>query len=361
MLALTLASAGSVLAADPVKIGVTMPLTGNAAFNGQETVKGMQTAIALLNDKGGILGHQVELIVLDDKASPDEGVNAIKRLMSESHVNAIASSLNSSVGLAEEDVTANKILHVIAVASAAEIADKGYKNVFMLNTTSASKEAPLIDYMKTRVKKSALMVTNDDYGRGLVKMYQDAWKDDGPKIASANFFQLTESNFLSYLTKVKFENPDSLFVAAQSVQLATILKQAMQIGLKPKVIWTTGSSINPTTLRLGGDELNGVISSDNYLSSLDSSANKAFVAAFKAKFPGEEPQLFDSIGYDSIMITALAMDQAQSVDDWQKMAAAMHRISYEGPRGTITFDDKGRLNLKAFLIEVKNRQPVKLD
>jgi branched-chain amino acid transport system substrate-binding protein len=263
--------------------------------------------------------------------------------------------------LAQVDATNGKVLHVIVLASAPEITGKGYPNVFRVNTTSASKEAPLIEHMKTRVKKPAFMLTNDDYGRGLVKMYEDAWKDGGPKITSTNFFQLTESNFLPHLTKIKFENPDGLYIAAQAVQMTTILKQAAQIGLKPNIIWTVGASINATTQKLGGDSLNGVISSENYLPSLDTPANKEFLAAFKKQFPTDVPQFYHAVGYDSIMVIAQAMDKAQDASDWQKMAAAMRQLTYESPRGTITFDEKGQLKLETFLVEVKDGEPKKMN
>lgn len=358
--AFALGFAGAAFAADPIKIGVTMPLSGNVAFDGQTTVKGMETAVRAINAKGGVMGRPLELVTLDDKANPEEGVNAVKRLMSEDKVNAIASALNSSVGLAEVDATNGKVLHVIVLASAPAITDKGYPNVFRVNTTSASKEQPLVDYMKTKVKKPAFMVTNDDYGRGLVDMYKNAWKDGGPALTSANFFQLTETNFLSYLTKIKFENPDGLYVAAQAVQLTTILKQAAQIGLKPNVIWTVGASINATTEKLGGASLNGVISSDNWLPSLESPANKAFLAAFKEAFPEDQPQFYHAVGYDSIMVIALAMEKAQTADDWKKIAEAMHGLTYESPRGTLTFDEKGQLKLKTFLTVVKDGKPQEL-
>lgn len=356
-----LAMASAVNAADPVKIGVTMPLTGNVAFDGQNTVNGMQIAVKQINDAGGILGRPVTLVPLDDKANPEEGVNAVKRLMSEEKVNAIASALNSSVGMAQVDATNGKVLHVIVLASAPAITEKGYPNVFRVNTTSSSKEEPLIGYMKDKVRKPALLLTNDDYGRGLLEMYEQGWADGGPEIASSDFFQLTETNFLPYLTKIKFAEPDALYVAAQAVQLTTILKQAAQIGLDPETIWTVGASINPTTLKLGGDVLNGVISSENYIPALENDANKTFTEAFRAEYPQEPVQFYHVVGYDSIKVIAQAMEAAGTADDWEKIAAAMHELTYESPRGTITFDEKGQLKLETFLIHVVDGAPQVLE
>lgn len=339
---------------DPVKIGVTMPLSGNVAFDGQNTVKGMQAAADVLNKNGGILGHPVKLVALDDKANPEEGVNATKRLMSSEKVNALATALNSSVGLAQIDVTNGQMLHVVVLASSPDITDKGYPNVFRVATTSAAKEAPLIEHMKSKVKKVAMMATNDDYGRGLVAMYEKAWANGGPEIVSKNFFQLTETNYVPFLTKIRAENPDGLYIAAQAVQFTTVLKQAAQISLKPKIIWGAGATITPTSLKLGGDLVNGVIASDNYVESNPSPENQTFVKAFNAIAPELKPSYYESTGYDAVMVIAKGMTDAGTIDDWQKIAEAMHKLSYTGPRGTLTFDQKGQVKLDAFLVQARD-------
>jgi branched-chain amino acid transport system substrate-binding protein len=359
VIALGLAAPAS--AADPIKIGVTMPLTGNVAFDGQNTVNGMQVAVKQINDAGGVLGRPLTLVTLDDKANPEEGVNAVKRLMSEENVHAIASALNSSVGMAQVDATNGRVLHVIVLASAPAITEKGYQNVFRVNTTSLSKEEPLIAYMKEKVSKPAMLLTNDDYGRGLLQMYRDGWADGGPEIASADFFQLTETNFLPYLTKIKFAEPDALYVAGQAVQLTTILKQAAQIGFQPEIVWTVGASINPTTLNLGGDALNGLISSENYIPALQNPANEQFTQVFRQEYPDQPVQFYHVVGYDSIQVIAKAMEAAGTADDWQQIAAAMREMTYESPRGTITFDETGQLRLETFLIHVVDGEPQVLD
>lgn len=348
-------------AQDPVKIGVTMPLTGNLAFDGQNAVKGMEIAIDAINEAGGILGRQVELVVLDDKSNPEEGVNAVKRLIADEKVNALATAMTSSVGLAQVDATAGRILHVVVMASAPAITEKGYKNVFRVNTTFASKEDPLIDMVKAKVQSVAMLATNDDYGRGVVDMYKKAWGEEGPKITSEGFVQINETDLLPYLTRIRFEQPDGLMLTLMSSQLATAMKQAKQIGLTPEVFWTSGGGINPTLLKLGGESVNGLVASDNYVPASTSEANQLFLDRLAKRYPEDPPQLYHAVAYDAIMVIAEAMNAAGTADEWEKIAEAMHEVSYDSPRGPLTFDEKGQVALAPFLVQVVDGKMVELE
>lgn len=341
-----------VMAQESVKIGVTMPLTGNLAFDGQNAVKGMEIAVDAVNEAGGVLGRKVELVVLDDKSNPEEGVNAVKRLIADEKVHALATAMTSSVGLAQVDATAGRILHVVVMASAPAITEKGYKNVFRVNTTFASKEKPLLDTIRTRVKSVAMLATNDDYGRGVVDMYKKAWEGDGPKIISEGFVQINETDLLPYLTRIKFDQPEGLMLSLMSSQLATAMKQAKQIGLNPQVIWTSGGGINPTLLKLGGESVNGLMASDNYVPASTTQANQLFLERLAKRYPDDPAQLYHAVAYDAIMVIAQAMNAAGTADDWQKIAEEMHKVSYDSPRGPLTFDEKGQVALEPFLVQV---------
>ena len=93
--------AGAALAADPVRIGVAAPFTGAAAGYGRDAKMGAEMAAAEINAAGGILGgRQIELVYEDDKGTPQGGVAAVQKLMSEHRVQAITGGTNSSVVLA---------------------------------------------------------------------------------------------------------------------------------------------------------------------------------------------------------------------------------------------------------------------
>src|SRR4051812_22068177 len=93
-----LASLSSVMAQEPIKIGVILPLTGPSAAIGQEDLNGIQLAI---DEAGGKIGARpVELVVADDQNSPNVGLTEVRRLVENEKVSAVVGSLNSAVALA---------------------------------------------------------------------------------------------------------------------------------------------------------------------------------------------------------------------------------------------------------------------
>jgi len=83
------ASAGSALAQSTFKIGISGAATGPASPNYSPNIEGLRTYVRALNDRGGVDGNKIELIVLDDKASPSEAASNAKRLMDDEQVLAV--------------------------------------------------------------------------------------------------------------------------------------------------------------------------------------------------------------------------------------------------------------------------------
>ena len=104
-------SGGSSSSKSAVKVGVVLPLTGPAALYGQQAQEGGKLAAKMINDNGGILGgRKIELIVEDDQAKPENGVNMFNKLINKDKVNAITGGVNSSVSIAEKDIAKNKLV-----------------------------------------------------------------------------------------------------------------------------------------------------------------------------------------------------------------------------------------------------------
>jgi branched-chain amino acid transport system substrate-binding protein len=83
------ASMGTALAQSTFKIGISGAATGPASPNYSPNIEGLRTYVRALNDRGGVDGNKIELIVLDDKASPSEAASNAKRLMDDEQVLAV--------------------------------------------------------------------------------------------------------------------------------------------------------------------------------------------------------------------------------------------------------------------------------
>src|SRR5256714_7560272 len=96
----TLVVAGTALAQEPIKIGVTQPLTGAFAASGNYVARGAKLAEEALNGSGGVLGKKIELIVEDNKSNPTEAAATAEKLIVKDKVPVMLGAWGSGLTLA---------------------------------------------------------------------------------------------------------------------------------------------------------------------------------------------------------------------------------------------------------------------
>ena len=363
-LALLLAAGNTAWAADPVKIGVAAPLSGAAATYGKETRAGAELAAEEINAKGGILGgRKIELVFEDDKGTTQGGVAAVQKLISVNRAKAITGGTNSSVVLAETAITKNKVLHVNAAAQADAITDPGSPWLFQVNNTVSANSHAFNDYIVNVVKPKtvAYMGENTEFNKTVLEELRKSLKAAGIELVNVSTYDSDTNDFTSILTKIKSLNPDVLYVAdAYPARAAQLWKQVRQMGgfkkelMSPGVV--TGGMIAPSD-----GAMNGVITGEIYMPTLEGDANKAFVEAYKKK-NGVEPGKGPLVSYEAVKVIAAGMDKAGSDSDYDKISAAIRSTPLATPRGELKFGDKNRASAPFFFIQqVKNGELTQID
>jgi branched-chain amino acid transport system substrate-binding protein len=329
----------------PVKIGVILPMTGPAALYGEQTNRGVQLAAKLLNDAGGILGgRQVKILLEDDQANPVEGVNAVKKLMNRDGTKLITGGVNSSVSLAELQVTKESgLLHIVTVSVAPAIREQGHPSLFALQPTNVTKAEFALPWIAQVLKPKSVvhLVENTDYGKVELDALQKHWGASGPKIIATEIFQLGESDFTIHLNKFKAMKPDLFYLTtAAPSTIGAILKQAYEIGFKAPIFLATGN-LNMDVVRLAGPTAEGVMCTDYYINILDTPANKKFVKDYEEMFK-KPPEKMEMLGYESITVLSKALDMAGTDTDVKKISDTLRKNKWQSPRGEIVFDQKGQ-------------------
>jgi len=349
---------------EPVKIGVALPMSGVAALYGEQVSSGMKVAKDQIEKGGGILGGRpVELIIEDDKASPEEGVNVAQKLINRDRVKVITGGVNSSVTLAQIPVTkAAGVLQIVSVSKAPEIREQGHPHLFGINlTTDMTGDFfyPWIAKNLPEIKKVAVLTENTDYARAEIKGVERNWAAGGPKIIATEWFQLGATDFTIQLTKIKSLNPDAMLViVAAPATNGTILRQAKEVGLN-KQTFLSPSNLNKDVVQLAGQAAEGLISADHYVPTLDNPENKKFVEGYQAKY-SKIPEGREELGYETILLLAMAMDKAGTAEDPAKIAEVMKNGTWKMPRGEFKFDEKGNSRGQVYAIQVKGGQIVPL-
>jgi branched-chain amino acid transport system substrate-binding protein len=358
LLSLLLSSA-SAYAEDTVKIGIIQPLTGSVAYNGTTDVNGIKLALGEINAKGGVLGKKVELVIEDGQCKPANTVNAAEKLTQRDKVVALIGAFCSSATAAIMPVAQSaKVPLVTGVSSAANLTEKGNTWFFRATETDAllAKSFAKILVNQLKLKKVAYIGVNDDFGRGGVEEFEKQMSALGATTVMKEYFEHGTSDYYTLLTKLKASGADGAFVAAETQDGSTFVKQKAELGLSTKV-FGVGSWATADFMQLAGAAANGIYAAVPYASTMKTLKNEAFVKSYQDQYK-VAPGKYSAAGYNTLNIVVDAIARAQSTDS-DKVREALLKTDYEGPNGHFRFDEKGQATgFTVVLVQLENGVPV---
>jgi branched-chain amino acid transport system substrate-binding protein len=347
-------------AQEGIKLGVVGPHTGPAAADGLSTLIGAQVAAQEINSAGGLLGgRKIEIVSADSRGIPAESVSAFRKVVTQDKVVAVDCCWFSSSTIATlPTIEELKIPTTNGISFLPDAKETKLTYLFKFAQTPRL-ESRFVDYWvsKLKVKRVAFLARNDDWGRATSGVYQARLKELGGTVVSSDYYTPGEKDFYSYLTKIKALNPEGVNVVDISATAATQVKQMAELGLKAAVLGSDGP-ITDAFIKLAGKPAEGVPLVVRYGTTLDTPRNKAFIAAYKAKRNGEDPDQYAQAGYDSVYLQAEAIKRAGSTDPI-KIREALAKTDYTSVAGSpIRFDQHQQATPKIYVAVVKDGKRV---
>lgn len=350
-----------------IKVGAIFPLSGGAGPQGQHVTQAIQAMAAVINESGGVLGRQIEIIIRDDESTPAVGVSRANELIS-AGVSVIIEGWNSPVTLAMQPVIARAgILDITAISKADPIlSGEGNPLAIRLNSSNSQDGAIIANYLANvaKGKKIAFLTQNDAYGNGAQASIEGELKKLNyayEKVAEEKF-PFTQADFRVALTNVKAANPDVTVTinANEGLGLPALLRQAKQSRLPGKIVNAVGT-VAPSVIGVAGDSANDTISADIYFPDVEpfmsNEANKKFVAKTQAMF-NYTPDKFMALGAASLQIWAMAANEVKSLEK-EAVAKRIRGGSFQNTIfGTAVFEANGQLQSKHYLFTVQNQKIV---
>ena len=329
--------------AQSIVIGVSTPSTGPAAVASEWERWGIDLALEEINDAGGLLGRKVEIMVLDNRCNPSEGVNVANKLV-EAKVVAIIGSHCSSAHLAAMPIVKEaKVPMITGIASNPQITDLsgvgGNDWAFRINPSDKAMMDALGAYLgNKKIFKTVAVVGEDtDFGRGGAAAFQAVVDKAGISIISTDFHPQNAPDYTSILTRLQQRRPDAIATFQLGGDSLNFLRNAMQMGVRiPYTGRVELGGRNMQIIEAGGME--GSISAWTYNHEIAVPENQAFVAKIKAKH-NSTPYLQTWGSYDSMRIIAQSIRQAGGVDT-TAVRDAMKKLKFTTVFGKeVTFDD----------------------
>jgi len=286
--------------ADGVKIGVALPLTGDAAVYGKALKNGIELALEEHLQSGGF---PVTLVYEDDQYAPKMAVSAIQKLIQVDKVPAIIGGAGSTT--AEPVIPIcdkNKVVLISPCATAPSLS--GASPYFFRLWPSDNYDGTVMAdtaYGKLGIRKVAILYVNAPYGLGITRVFTERFESLGGKVSIAEAYAQGATDFRAQLTKIKDDGAEWVFVPGYVKELTNVLKQAVELGLKVKFLGVN-SMYDPKLLEVAGKAADGaVFSVPTYDAASDDPIIKKFVIAYKAKY-GSDPDAFAATGYDAMRV-----------------------------------------------------------
>lgn len=348
--------------ADTIKVGANLEMTGGSASYGISSKNAIELAFKEINEKGGINGKQLELVVADNKSEAAEATNAMQKLVSQDNVVAvIGPNLSSSVIAASAINNSAKVLDIAPMATnpyvtvdqaSGKTKDFNYRTCFIdpFQGTVMAKFATA----ELGVGNAAVLIDNSsDYAKGLAQFFKENFVKEGGAVTAEESYLQKDTDFKATLTKIKATNPDFLYVPGYYQEVGLIVKQARELGMNMPIAGGDGWDSAKMPEIAGAAALNNTYFSSLYSPEDSSDINKNFVAAYEKAY-GQKPDVFAALSYDSALLVAEAIKNAGSTEP-AKISEAMAKINgFSGVSGSVTFDDKHNPVKSAVILEYKN-------
>jgi branched-chain amino acid transport system substrate-binding protein len=315
-------------------IGGSLTLTGIQAPFDEPGLRGAQVALDFINENGGTLGRQVELINLDGKSDPVVVGNNAIQLIERGAVAIIAPCDFDFGGPASREAQKLGVVGVSTCASSplyssTNLGDKQF-TLSMWNTTMGSAAAEW--GMKEKGWNTAYVVTDDfiDYTKSLSRYFIQSWEENGGTVIAEDDYTQGAGDFSAQLQRIQNLDtpPDVLFISSYNPDLGTIIRSIRAAGI--------------TTPVLGGDsyddpqlvEVLGELGTDVYFvthtfASPEAGENMAeFLELYDAKFGGVPDTAFVATGWDVMIVFDQAMEAAGSTEG-AAVAKAMEDLTFD--------------------------------
>lgn len=332
-------------AAEPIKFGMPNALSGHGAAYAVPMVKGAEVAIEEINQRGGILGRPVELVVRDHKGKAEVATRQAEELITKEKVDFLTGTIYSSCALAISAVAKrHKVLFIDGGCRSTSLTeDDGHPYVGSISIDTVYEGRAMAMFDANTANKTYWIIGSDyAYGRSAVQYFKEWIKKIKPdsEILGETWVKMGETEFTTPIGAIVRAKPDMLVSVLISSAFQSFALQAKPYGLFDKPVIAVPIVGQTELMRpLGKNFPDGVICSTKYIQGvLNTPSAVAFEKRYLASTGEKFVPAFAADGYIEIWLLATAIEQAGSTDT-DKVIAALKGLYMETPKGTLVMRD----------------------
>ena len=318
-------------AQETIKIGVITDRVGVSRPYSEPNTEGVVFGANEINQKGGILGRKIELLIEDDQSRPDISAALARKLVDQGVVFIISVSL-SPAAQQQQTVTMEAKTPQMTPTNSADYLTTQLPNPYFWQTgpLGSIQIATLLSHAKSKnFKRVALITDNSELGQAIAKAFKGTLENAGIQIVAEEVVARGATTAMPQMQKLRAANPEALFLAGVlTAENVLVFRAYKELGVKFPIHSSYNLSV-PVYETVAKGLIDGITFVDAY--DPDKPEVKAFEAAFR-KATGKDPQNMHGYGYDGIMLVADAIRRAGSTDK-EKIREAMQKTNYAGVMG----------------------------
>lgn len=340
----TLGVSSPVKAADVIKVGIILPLTGGQAAFGEIEKNSFLMAFNEIQKAGGLKGAKIELLFEDDTGKPDIARAAAEKLISKDKVVLLGGGYGSSetraiAGVAQQ----NKMPFLINTGAADVITEQGWNYVFRLNPPVSEYAEAAETFFKeiAKPKTAAILFENSLFGTSGSKEFEKSCKELGIQVVLKEGYEKGAVDFKPLLIKVKNANPDLVYMISYIMDASLLIRQSMELDINPKLFVGGAAGFTlPEFYQNAGKATDGVFSATLWVPTLPFPGAMDYFKNYK-KLHGKDTEYHGAEAYAAMFVIADVLKRAKSLsheDIRQALAATDLMTAF----GRIKFTSYGK-------------------
>jgi branched-chain amino acid transport system substrate-binding protein len=331
----------------PIRIGISLPLTGDFTEPGEGVQRGYELWAESINDNGGLLGRDVELIIRDDGSDPNKVVSDYERLISVENVDLVFGPFSSLLVVPASEVAEKyEMLFVQPAGAAPEVFDRGLEYLFYAAPAVADDHGQFFNEWLLslpegeRPETAAYPELDDPFAQGTAEGIRTALEAGGIETVFKEVYPPDQGDFAPIASKIAASGAELVVGGTQYEDCVNLIRALQELDYQPKAVI---SSTGPTLTSFGeavGDAAEGIMAPVGYHAMADFPTNPEFVAAYEEEYgdlPTEDPANAFTVG----QIVQQAVEEVGSVEDQDALRDYIRDNEFETIVGPLSFNERG--------------------
>jgi branched-chain amino acid transport system substrate-binding protein len=333
-----------------IKIGASLPLTGEFSEPGKAAEQGYKVWEALANEKGGLLDRDVQMVIKDDASNQNTIVADYNALISQDKVDLLLGTFSSLLNLPASAVAErNRMLYVEPAGGSPELFSRGFKYLFFAQQATADHQGDVwAKYIAglpegERPKTAAYPTLDDPFAQPTSEGIEAILKEAGIETVYRETYTIDNANFDSIASSMKQRGADLVVNGATFEDGVGLIRAMLKVDYEPKWLYqTTAPSLGEQYSKgIGEENTEGVFYAVSHSQKSDTPGNAEFVEKYQEMFGSEQVPEDAADAYATAQVMQAAVEAVGSIDDQLKLADWLRDNEVETILGPLSWNDDG--------------------